>query len=141
MLSVPVHTTITLQSNKSRTVTRVCFTVKPILRWVMIPPLGKSFFQFLLTEKIILELLPSVVITLSFCHYCDQFIRHMAQSRSYILIPILVSLFMDFHTLDVSVMINRDHQIHGSHPSSVALLLTKLPSTMELISIGPVKKG
>ena len=49
-LALPVHTTISSQSNKLRTVTRVYFNVKHIPLWVMILSLGKSFFQFLLTE-------------------------------------------------------------------------------------------
>jgi len=104
----------------------------------MILSLAKSFFQFRLTEKTILESLPSVVTIPSFCHCCDLSILHMAQSLSSISILILV---IHFTFLERFCHYSRAYQIHGSRPSSVALPPTKLPLTMVHISIGPAKKA
>jgi hypothetical protein len=77
--------------------------VKHIPPWVMILSLGKSFFQFLLTEKIILELSPLVVTIPLSCHCCDQSIQYTDRSLSYISTLILVTYFWAFI---VSVLIN-----------------------------------
>ena len=123
-LTLPVHTTISSQSNKSRTATRVYFNVKHIPPWVMILSLGKSFFRFLLTESTILELLPSVVTILLCCLCCDQSIQPTDQSLSYILTLILVIYFWGFHRLSLLIWLSDTWKpsVFGGAPSDQAAI-------------------